>query len=161
VSIRVNPEITLDAPHDYIKTGGKGHKFGVPYDAPLRRAVATSLQTWSWWPGYALGSQLAHRSLPRGGTERLASIFASWPSAASGLRYLDRRRPLRYDTEQPPDLDRFAELVRTVARAGGMAIMEPGRFLVATRACWWDACCTSTAAERTIAGGMTGAAASH
>ena len=44
VSIRVNPEITLDAPHDYIKTGGKGHKFGVPYDDAVHVArIATSL----------------------------------------------------------------------------------------------------------------------
>ena len=32
VSLRVNPEITLETPHDYIKTGGRGHKFGIPHD---------------------------------------------------------------------------------------------------------------------------------
>jgi diaminopimelate decarboxylase len=38
---------------------------------------------------------------------------------------------VRYDTEQPPDLDRFAELVLpTVAATGLKLIMEPGRFLV-------------------------------
>ena len=32
VSIRVNPEITVDAAHQYIRTGERGHKFGVPFD---------------------------------------------------------------------------------------------------------------------------------
>jgi diaminopimelate decarboxylase len=30
VSIRVNPEITVDAAHHYIRTGERGHKFGIP-----------------------------------------------------------------------------------------------------------------------------------
>jgi diaminopimelate decarboxylase len=32
VAIRVNPEITVETPHSYIRTGEKGHKFGIPYD---------------------------------------------------------------------------------------------------------------------------------
>src|SRR5262249_7356031 len=32
VSLRVNPEVTIEAAHAYIKTGEKGHKFGIPYD---------------------------------------------------------------------------------------------------------------------------------
>ncbi len=42
VSLRVNPEITLETPHDYIKTGGKGHKFGIPYDDVVRAAELTA-----------------------------------------------------------------------------------------------------------------------
>jgi diaminopimelate decarboxylase len=49
------------------------------------------------------------------------------------LRYLDLGGGLgvRYDTEQPPDLERFAELVLpTVAATGLQLIMEPGRFVI-------------------------------
>src|ERR1041385_4662645 len=38
VSIRVNPEITVDAAHQYIRTGERGHKFGVPFDDARRVA---------------------------------------------------------------------------------------------------------------------------
>ena len=40
VSIRVNPEITVDAAHQYIRTGERGHKFGVPFD-DARRVACT------------------------------------------------------------------------------------------------------------------------
>jgi diaminopimelate decarboxylase len=136
VSIRVNPEITLDAPHDYIKTGGKGHKFGVPYDDAVHVAqIATSLPNVELVGlDMHLGSQLSRIDPYREGTERLASIFAELGKRGiAGLRYLDIGGGLgvRYDTEQPPDLDRFAELVLpTVAATGLKLIMEPGRFLV-------------------------------
>jgi diaminopimelate decarboxylase len=32
IAIRVNPEVTVDSPHAYIKTGEKGQKFGIPRD---------------------------------------------------------------------------------------------------------------------------------
>src|SRR4051812_10168303 len=32
VGIRVNPEVTVDSSHRYIKTGERGAKFGVPFD---------------------------------------------------------------------------------------------------------------------------------
>jgi diaminopimelate decarboxylase len=136
VSIRVNPEITLDAPHDYIKTGGKGHKFGIPYDDVVHVAqIATSLPNVRLVGlDMHLGSQLSRIDPYREGTERLASIFAELSKRGiTGLRYLDIGGGLgvRYDTEQPPDLDRFAELVLpTVAATGLQLIMEPGRFLV-------------------------------
>ncbi len=136
ISIRVNPEITLETPHDYIKTGGKGHKFGIPYDDVVHVAqVARSL------PGVELvgldmhlGSQLSRIDPYREGAERLASILAELSSRGiTGLRYLDIGGGLgvRYDTEEPPDLDRFGHLVLPiVAETGLKLIMEPGRFLV-------------------------------
>src|SRR5690606_25786297 len=39
VGIRVNPEITVETFHEYIKTGEKGDKFGIPFDEA--HAVAT------------------------------------------------------------------------------------------------------------------------
>ena len=136
VSIRVNPEITLEAPHDYIKTGGKGHKFGIPYDDVVHVAeIATQLPNVELVGlDMHLGSQLSRLDPYREGTQRLASIFAELKKRGmTGLKYLDIGGGLgvRYDSEQPPDLDRFAELVLpTVAETGLKLIMEPGRYIV-------------------------------
>jgi diaminopimelate decarboxylase len=140
VSLRVNPEITLDTPHDYIKTGGKGHKFGIPHDDVVRAAELTA-----GLPNVELigldmhiGSQLSRIDPYREGTERLASIFAEIQKRGiHTLKYLDIGGGLgvRYDTEQPPDLDRFASLVLpTVAATGLELIMEPGRYVVGNSA---------------------------
>jgi diaminopimelate decarboxylase len=136
VSLRVNPEITLDAPHDYIKTGGRGHKFGIPYDEVVHVAeIAAKLANVKLVGlDMHLGSQLSRIDPYREGTERLASIVAEL--ARRGVRtleYLDIGGGLgvRYDTEEPPDLRRFASLVLpTVAETGLQLIMEPGRFIV-------------------------------
>ncbi len=140
VSLRVNPEVTLDTPHDYIKTGGKGHKFGIPHDDVVHVAeVAASL------PNVTLvgldmhiGSQLSRIDPYREGTERLASIFEEIRKrGVDTLEYLDIGGGLgvRYDTEEPPDLQRFASLVLPTVQATGLTlIMEPGRFVVGNAA---------------------------
>ena len=38
IGLRVNPELDLHAAHEYIKTGEKGHKFGIPFDDVVRVA---------------------------------------------------------------------------------------------------------------------------
>jgi diaminopimelate decarboxylase len=136
VSIRVNPEITLDAPHDYIKTGGRGHKFGIPYDEVVHVAEAASQLANVRLIGLDmhLGSQLSRIDPYREGTERLASIYAEVRKRGiDTIEYLDIGGGLgvRYDTEQPPDLQRFASLVLpTVADTGLKLLMEPGRYVV-------------------------------
>jgi diaminopimelate decarboxylase len=136
VSIRVNPEITLDAPHDYIKTGGRGHKFGIPYDEVVHVAgVAAQLPNVRLVGlDMHLGSQLSRIDPYREGTERLASIYADVRKRGiDTVEYLDIGGGLgvRYDTEQPPDLQRFASLVLpTVADTGLKLLMEPGRYVV-------------------------------
>ena len=136
VSIRVNHEITLDAPHDYIKTGGRGHKFGVPYDDAVHVAsVAAELKNVRLVGlDMHLGSQLSRIDPYREGTERLASIYADVQKRGiDTIEYLDIGGGLgvRYDTEQPPDLQRFASLVLpTVAETGLKLLMEPGRYVV-------------------------------
>jgi diaminopimelate decarboxylase len=140
VSLRVNPEITVDTPHDYIKTGGKGHKFGIPYDDVVRAAELTAGLANVELVGLDMhiGSQLSRIDPYRDGTERLASIFSELRKRGiDTLRYLDIGGGLgvRYDTEQPPDLDRFASTVLpTVAETGLELIMEPGRFIVGNSA---------------------------
>lgn len=136
VSLRVNPEITLDTPHDYIKTGGKGHKFGIPHDDVVRAAELTASLPNVRLIGLDMhiGSQLSRIDPYREATERVASIFAEITKRGiDTLEYLDIGGGLgvRYDTEQPPDLQRFASLVLpTVAATGLELIMEPGRFIV-------------------------------
>jgi diaminopimelate decarboxylase len=140
VSLRVNPEITLDTPHDYIKTGGKGHKFGIPYDDVVRAAELTASLPHVDLIGLDMhiGSQLSRIDPYREGTERLASIFAEIQKRGiTTLKYLDIGGGLgvRYDTEQPPDLDRFASMVLPTVRETGLElIMEPGRFIVGNSA---------------------------
>jgi diaminopimelate decarboxylase len=136
VSLRVNPEITLETPHDYIKTGGKGHKFGIPHDDVVHVAeVAAGLPNVDLIGlDMHLGSQLSRIDPYKEGTERLASIFAELQRRGiTSLEYLDIGGGLgvRYDTEQPPNLRRFADLVLpTIAETGLKLIMEPGRFVV-------------------------------
>ena len=136
VSLRVNPEITLDTPHDYIKTGGRGHKFGIPYDDVVHVAEIASRLSNVKLVGLDmhLGSQLSRIDPYREGTERLASIVAELVRrGVHTLEYLDIGGGLgvRYDTEEPPDLRRFAQLVLpAVADTGLQLIMEPGRFIV-------------------------------
>jgi diaminopimelate decarboxylase len=140
VSLRVNPEVTLDSPHEYIKTGGKGHKFGIPYDDVLHVAdVAVNLANVDLVGlDMHIGSQLSRIDPYREGTERLASIFGELRKRGIlSLKYLDIGGGLgvRYDTEQPPDLERFADLVLpAVAETGLQLIMEPGRFVVGNAA---------------------------
>src|SRR3954470_6678497 len=136
VSLRVNPEITLETPHDYIKTGGRGHKFGIPHDDVIHVAEVAADLSHVELVGLDMhiGSQLSRIDPYREGTERLASIFAELTKRGiTTLEYLDIGGGLgvRYDTEQPPDLRRFAEMVLpTVMETGLKLIMEPGRFIV-------------------------------
>ncbi|HEX4468177.1 MAG TPA: diaminopimelate decarboxylase [Gemmatimonadaceae bacterium] len=136
VSIRVNPEITVDAAHQYIRTGERGHKFGVPFDDARRVAeLAASLPHVELLGlDMHLGSQLSRVDPYRLGTERLTGIAADLRQRSVGsLQYLDIGGGLgvRYDTEEPPDLARFAQSVLPlVADSGLQLIMEPGRFVV-------------------------------
>jgi diaminopimelate decarboxylase len=140
VSLRVNPEVTLDSPHDYIKTGGKGHKFGIPHDDVVHvAAVAADLANVDLIGlDMHLGSQLSRIDPYQEGTERLASIFSELAKRGiDTLQYIDIGGGLgvRYDTEEPPNLQRFAELVLpTIAATGLKLIMEPGRFIVGNSA---------------------------
>jgi diaminopimelate decarboxylase len=61
VGLRLNPEITVDSPHAYIRTGGKGHKFGIPYDEGLSAARLAASLPWLELAGLDMhvGSQLS------------------------------------------------------------------------------------------------------
>ena len=154
-SIRVNPEITLDAPHDYIKTGGQGAQ--VRHSVRRRRArraardVAPERRA-------ASGSTCTSGRSSRASI-RIARARSAWRRSSPSWRkrgidtldYLDIGGGLgvRYDTEQPPDLRRFAELVLpTVAATGLKLIMEPGRFIVGNAGVLLDTCALPEAQRR-------------
>jgi diaminopimelate decarboxylase len=136
IALRVNPEITVETPHSYIRTGEKGHKFGIPYDEVRDVArVARSL------PNVALhgldmhvGSQLSRLDAYRHGIERVLELLAQLRTdGATDLRYLDIGGGLAvtYDAEEPTDLEDFADIVVPAVRSTGLQlIVEPGRFMV-------------------------------
>ena len=136
IALRVNPEITVETPHSYIRTGEKGHKFGIPYDEAREVArIARSL------PHLRLlgldmhvGSQLSRVDAYERGLARLLELLAQLRAdGADELRYLDIGGGLAvtYDAEEPTDLARFAEIVIPAVRQAGLQlIVEPGRWLV-------------------------------
>ncbi|HWJ22294.1 MAG TPA: diaminopimelate decarboxylase, partial [Gemmatimonadaceae bacterium] len=136
VSLRVNPELTVEAAHEYIKTGEKGAKFGIPYDEVLDAArVARDLpNTELVGLDMHLGSQLFSLEPYLAGTERLVLLcLAVRGEGIDTLRYLDIGGGLavRYDDEQLPDLKSLSQLlVPGVAQTGLTLLMEPGRFMV-------------------------------
>ena len=136
VGIRVNPEVSLEAAHEYIKTGQKGSKFGIPFEDVMAVAKAALAMRNVRLVGLDmhLGSQLSRIEPYRVGTERLLELTAELRAAgAKDLAYLDIGGGLgvRYDTEQPPDLEAFAESIGPLVRDSGLTlVMEPGRFIV-------------------------------
>ena len=136
VGLRVNPELRLRAAHDYIKTGEKGHKFGIPNDeaADIARRSARLANVELVGLDMHLGSQLSRIEPYREGTERLMTLYRELrDSGIDTIRYLDIGGGLgvRYDDETPPDLTRFAKLVLPlVADTNLSLLMEPGRFIV-------------------------------
>ena len=137
VGIRVNPELKLRTrTHGYIRTGEKGHKFGVSAEDALRIAILMREMRHVRLIGLDmhLGSMLSRIEPYRAGTERLATLCREMrENGVTTLEYIDLGGGLgvRYDSEQMPDLDRFAKLVLPIVKETGLTlIMEPGRFIV-------------------------------
>ncbi|MCC6927531.1 MAG: diaminopimelate decarboxylase [Gemmatimonadaceae bacterium] len=137
VGIRVNPEITVETFHAYIKTGQKGDKFGVPFDEAhaVARVAATLGNVRLVAIGMHIGSQLTDLGAYRHGIERLeALIGALRAEGVTTLEHVDIGGGLfvPYDGEDPADLAAYTSIVLpAVQRLGLELIVEPGRFLVA------------------------------
>jgi diaminopimelate decarboxylase len=137
VALRVNPEVTVDSPHQYIRTGEKGHKFGIPFDeVPEAARLALSL------PNVRLvgldmhiGSQLASFEPYGAALARLVELLGRVRAlGAADIRYLDIGGGLgvTYLDEAPTDIEAFARgVIAATAGLGVTLILEPGRFLVA------------------------------
>jgi diaminopimelate decarboxylase len=136
IGLRVNPEITVDSAHDYIKTGQKGQKFGIPYDdvLSLARVAASSRNVLLVALDMHVGSQLTRLDTYREGAERLARLHDQLrDEGVDSIAYLDVGGGLAvpYECEAPPDLEHFSRILHDVhSRVGLRLILEPGRFLV-------------------------------
>ena len=136
VGIRVNPEVTVDSSHRYIKTGEKGAKFGVPFNEVLAvgRIAASLANTRLIGLDMHIGSQLFRLDPYLDGTEKLIELLDQLKSGGvDTIEYLDIGGGLgvSYDDEETPDLERFASaLIKRVQPTGLTLLMEPGRFIV-------------------------------
>jgi diaminopimelate decarboxylase len=136
IALRVNPEVAVDTPHPYTRTGEPGAKFGVPLDeAPAVAVRALGLR------GVALrgldmhvGSQVTELAPFEQGILRLLELLDDVRAAgALDLRYLDIGGGLAvtYDDERPTHVEEFASTVLPLVAATGLTlIVEPGRFVV-------------------------------
>lgn len=136
VALRVNPEVMVDTPHPYTRTGGKGMKFGIPFDEVLAVAsVAAKLK------GVELigldmhvGSQISQLAPYEAGLQRLLHLRSEIERTCNmKLRYLDMGGGLAvaYESDDAIDVETFG--ARMAALLGGenlRVLLEPGRFIV-------------------------------
>lgn len=137
IAIRVNPEVTVETPHAYIKTGEKGQKFGIPRDDVERIAAhAMSLPNVALKGlGMHLGSQIANADPMRDALPRLLEVVARVRAQGHQLAFLDVGGGLAvpYAPGEPAaDVEDYAALVKAATRETGLQLLlEPGRFIVA------------------------------
>jgi diaminopimelate decarboxylase len=136
VALRVNPEVMVDTPHPYTRTGVKGMKFGIPFDETLvvaRRALELKNISLIGLDMH-VGSQISQFEPYEIGLGRLLQLKTEIEGAgAKDLQYLDIGGGLAvsYDMEHPIDVDAFAKVIeKMVGPTGLKVIVEPGRFLV-------------------------------
>jgi diaminopimelate decarboxylase len=136
VALRVNPEVTVDTPHPYTRTGERGMKFGIPYDEArdvARRALRMK--------GIALngvdmhiGSQVTALDPYQEGIRRLLELVdALRLQGCRELKYLDVGGGLavQYENEVATDPEAWASaIVAAVQTSGLVLLVEPGRYLV-------------------------------
>ncbi len=137
VSLRVNPGVTVETPHHYIRTGEEGHKFGIPFDEVQAAAeLARSL------PNLRLvgldmhiGSQLSTYDPYGAALLRLLGLLTRLRAdGVDTIEYLDVGGGLsvRYKDETPADVEQVARGIVEATRGLGVTlVLEPGRFLVA------------------------------
>jgi diaminopimelate decarboxylase len=136
LGLRVNPEVTVDSSHRYIKTGERGAKFGIPFDEVLgvARLAAALPNVELLGLDMHIGSQLFRVDPYVDGVERLTGLLeAIRTEGIHTLRFLDIGGGLgvSYSDEVSPDLTRFARaLLDRVTATGLTLLMEPGRFIV-------------------------------
>ncbi len=136
VALRVNPEVLVDTPHPYTRTGEKGMKFGIPFDEALSVAkVAATLKNIRLLGlDMHVGSQISQFAPYEVGLQRLLHLRREIERDTKvRLEYLDIGGGLAvtYDAERTVDVGHFGEVI--TALVGGSAlkiILEPGRFLV-------------------------------
>ena len=136
VALRVNPEVLVDTPHPYTRTGEKGMKFGIPFDEALAVAkVAAKLKNVSLRGlDMHVGSQISQFAPYEVGVQRLLHLRGEIERDTKiRLEFLDIGGGLAvaYDEERPVDIAHFGEAIAGLVGGSGLKIiLEPGRFLV-------------------------------
>jgi diaminopimelate decarboxylase len=136
VALRVNPEVLVDTPHPYTRTGEKGMKFGIPFDEALAVAkVAAKLKNVSLRGlDMHVGSQISQFAPYEVGVQRLLHLRGEIERDTKiRLEYLDIGGGLAvtYDEERPVDVGQFGKAIGALVGGSGLKIiLEPGRFLV-------------------------------
>jgi diaminopimelate decarboxylase len=137
IAIRVNPEVTVETPHAYIRTGEKGQKFGIPRDDVARiAALALALpHVRLKGLGMHLGSQIANADPMRDALPRLLDIVQLVTAQGHTLEFLDVGGGLAVPYapgDHAADVQDYANLIITATRGCGLhLLLEPGRFIVA------------------------------
>ena len=136
VALRVNPEVLVDTPHPYTRTGEKGMKFGIPFDEALSVAkVAAKLKNLRLLGlDMHVGSQISQFAPYEVGVQRLLYLRREIERDTDvHLEYLDIGGGLAvtYDVERTVDVRQFGEVISALVGGSGLKIiLEPGRFLV-------------------------------
>jgi len=136
VALRVNPEVLVDTPHPYTRTGEKGMKFGIPFDEALSVAkVAADLSNIRLLGlDMHVGSQISQFAPYEVGLQRLLHLRREIERDTKvKLEYLDIGGGLAvtYDVERSVDVGHFGEVIRALVSGSGLKIiLEPGRYLV-------------------------------
>ena len=136
VALRVNPEVLVDTPHPYTRTGEKGMKFGIPFDEALSvaKTAAGLANVRLLGLDMHVGSQISQFAPYEVGLQRLLHLRKEIErDTAVRLQFLDIGGGLAvsYDTERAIDVTRFGEVIAALVGGSGLKIiLEPGRFLV-------------------------------
>ncbi len=136
VALRVNPEVMVDTPHHYTRTGGKGMKFGIPFDEVLAvaRAGVDLPNIELIGLDMHVGSQISQLAPYEAGLQRLLHLRGEIESAGNiRLRYLDMGGGLAvaYELDDAIDVGAFGKAITDLLGSQRLRILlEPGRFLV-------------------------------
>jgi len=132
----VNPEVLVDTPHPYTRTGEKGMKFGIPFDEALSvaKVAATLKNVRLLGLDMHVGSQISQFAPYEVGVQRLLHLRREIErDTKAKLEYLDIGGGLAvtYDAERTVDVGHFGEVISALVGGSGLRIiLEPGRFLV-------------------------------
>jgi diaminopimelate decarboxylase len=136
VALRVNPEVLVDTPHPYTRTGEKGMKFGIPFDEalPVGKIAAALPNLILLGLDMHVGSQISQFAPYEVGVQRLLHLRREIERETGvKLEYLDIGGGLAvtYDAERTVDVAQFGQVINALVGGSGLKIiLEPGRFLV-------------------------------
>jgi diaminopimelate decarboxylase len=137
VVLRVNPDVAVDTPHPYTRTGERGMKFGIPLDRVVAVARAMTSLANVKLIGLAshLGSQIGDATPYALAARALVQLKHQIEGEnLAGLTTLDLGGGLGVTDDDGSSLNlvAYADALRIAAAEPGVEILiEPGRFLVA------------------------------